>query len=229
MVIRRWFIYLWIFTLVFSFLPVCAGVGDDDSGGGSADDDTAADDTDIPDDDVADDTVADDDTAVGDDTVVVTLVLDDGSAEGGWRTLSYPSGFVQAFTPPAYPAQLESVSIYIDRADGLDRNTVLVIFYNTSMESPHEPIYTSDPFRFTTGEAWNVIDFSWDYQLATVIESGDFYIGILATDDLDTGPYIGLDYEGSTGSIWIWDGTNWLVSLSPGVLMIRPTIQCPAF
>lgn len=164
-----------------------------------------------------------------DNLVETTLILDDGEANGGFRTISYPSRFVQAFTPPAYPATLVRVSFYIDRWDGIERETVLVVFYATTKGEPvGEPIYESAPFAFTSGEAWNEIDLSAVSELDAPVASGEFWIGLQAVDGLDTGPYLGLDNDAVAGGIWTWDGNLWTALPESSVLMIRPTVRYPA-
>jgi len=211
----------------------CSGDDDDDdSGDDDVTDDDAVDD-DAADDDATDDDAVDDDTAdddvTDDDTEETTIILDDGDANGGMRTISYPSSFVQTFTPPAYPATLTNVSFYIDRADGIGRETVLIIMYATAKGEPTgAPVYTSAPFTFATGEAWNDIDLTGVTELDTPIASGEFWIGIQAVDALDEGPFIGFDSDGTAGGIWYWDGLAWTADIETDVLMIRPTVQYPA-
>ena len=234
------------FSSFFAFMTALSLLGACSCGGGDDDDDASTDDTlgadddaaddDVVDDDVADDDIVDDDTGTDDDTSIdddtvtdddtaqTQIVLDDGSAEASSRTICNECGIAQEFTPPVYPARLISASFYINSSSGLTRETKLVVYYSTSKYTAPagDPVYLSAAFTFTTANAWNDIDLSGVAELDTLIASGDFYVGLQGIDALDTGPYIGVDYEGP-GGYWGWTGSVW--DGGTGCLMIRPTVQ----
>ncbi len=209
--------------------------GDDDAIDDDATDDDATDD-DAVDDDTADDDAADDDTVdddttdddtVDDDTFGTTIVLDDGTSEGGVRTLCATCELVQGFTPSVYPALLTGVSFYIDRWDGITRTTKLIVIYSTTKGDPDgvATVYESTPFAFAAGAAWNFIDLTAVPELTAAAMSGDIFVGIAGTDDLDTGPFVGWDNEGP-GNYWESDGGPW-TEVTSGCMMVRPTVQYP--
>jgi hypothetical protein len=208
----------------------------DDADDDTVSDDTASDDTatdDTVSDDTADDDSGDDDTGDDDDTTQTELVLDDGSAESG-RAMDHAGWYyVQAFTPPAYPATLVDTDLYIFSDVGLANQVRLVVFYSTTVTrepTPGTPVYRSDPFTIDWHDAWDTIDLSAVPALETPVASGQFWIGLEFTVDSGTGPYIGFDTEGSPNNeVWFYNGAWYRLAdyAVTGSLMIRPTIQHP--
>ena len=157
------------------------------------------------------------------------LGYDDGTSEGTYAAGGEGSYVFLRVTPPDYPAYLRSISYYCeDNIDGEAKPFVLYDAAGAGDPPAIEGVINLGDVFTPVEEAWTEIDVSDVDELATPLESGDFYIGFL---NVTSTPNWGWD-EGFDDDYYVhtWSvgDSNWHHhTTSDGVVLFRADVATP--
>ena len=161
------------------------------------------------------------------------IIYDDWTAEEG-ETVSDPGSFTCVqFTPPSYPAYLTTFSYYVDYVQPTSEVQPYVI-YDADAGDPPDPagaIALADPFAETELDSIVELDISEVAELATPLESGDFYLCFM---NMNSNYHrFGFDTDSPLDRTWIWwSGNSTWINLENdyaiiGQLMFRASVLAP--
>lgn len=134
---------------------------------------------------------------------VASLFYDDGSAEGGAFCTVAGEKFAVRFTPPKYPAVINTIQYYTRSAGA---NMLLEIFDDNGVVGKPGSLLQSTSLTVTPQEnTWNVVDVS---NRNLRITSGDFYVSLKWLQP--NIPTLGYDEDfPHAGRSWHYNGSKW--------------------